>query len=94
MKTGALITCALMCGGILAKCDLSLLETLGHAMGMAYQLVDDLLDGDGAVTTFGRHGVEDKIDHLDRQIDTLLTSYEGDVKPLREIATRMIHRTA
>lgn len=46
-KTGALIKASCILGGIAAEAsirELMLLETYGHAVGLAFQLADDLLD--------------------------------------------------
>jgi geranylgeranyl diphosphate synthase type II len=46
-KTGALITCAARMGGIVAGADqsqMSALRAYGQGLGMAFQIVDDLLD--------------------------------------------------
>jgi len=52
-KTGALITAALEFGAILADQPLEPLQNLGAHLGLAYQVVDDLLDGDGAAELLG-----------------------------------------
>ncbi len=47
MKTGALINAACRMGAISAGADAAMLvdiDTLGHAIGLAFQIVDDLLD--------------------------------------------------
>src|SRR3954453_956250 len=49
-KTGALLRASLRMGGIVAGADaatLRALETYGHAVGLAFQIVDDLLDVEG-----------------------------------------------
>jgi geranylgeranyl diphosphate synthase, type I len=54
-KTGALISCAFLAGGILAGADaevVGLLTKVGHELGRAFQIRDDILGvwGDGKVT--------------------------------------------
>lgn len=93
MKTGALIQCALVSGGIIAKMDLDPLKAIGHCLGVSYQLVDDLIDGDGAVEQFGRSWVEGEVAKMEDQLHTQLSHYTGNPEPLQEMANRMIHRT-
>lgn len=50
-KTGALIHAAVRLGGLAADADavtLAALDTYGHAVGLAFQLADDVLDADEA----------------------------------------------
>ncbi len=46
-KTAALITCALESGGIIANSpDISPLTQIGEKLGLAFQIIDDVLDAD------------------------------------------------
>jgi len=56
-KTGALLTACLKLGGLVAEADerrLQALENYGQNLGLAFQIVDDLLDLSGDVTTMGK----------------------------------------
>jgi geranylgeranyl diphosphate synthase type II len=56
-KTGALLTAALEFGGIVAGANqpiLHQLRTLGHKIGHAYQIVDDILDATGTQELLGK----------------------------------------
>ena len=56
-KTGALLTACVRMGAILAAADeatLSKLTTYGRAVGLAFQVVDDLLDVEGSVEDLGK----------------------------------------
>ena len=56
-KTGALITAALVMGGVLAGAregDLERLERYGRAVGHAFQIVDDILDVEGDEEEMGK----------------------------------------
>lgn len=47
LKTGALIEAALMCGAVLAGAnddEVTVMETVGHCIGRAFQIQDDILD--------------------------------------------------
>jgi len=57
LKTSQLIEIALMCGGILAGADsdaVSKLEKAGKALGLAFQIEDDILDMTSDVQTLGK----------------------------------------
>lgn len=57
MKTGALIRFAVDAGAILARAassDRQALEAFGGALGMAFQLADDLLDAEGDAARTGK----------------------------------------
>lgn len=56
-KTGALLTAAVLGGGIVAGADetaLTALRIYGDAVGLAFQIVDDLLDVEGDVAQLGK----------------------------------------
>jgi geranylgeranyl diphosphate synthase type II len=56
-KTGALLRASLRMGGITAGADeseLRALDAYGHAVGLAFQIVDDLLDVEGDETKLGK----------------------------------------
>ncbi|OCX65807.1 farnesyl-diphosphate synthase [Thioclava sp. SK-1] len=53
-KTGALITFAATAGAILADEDTAPLETYAHAIGLAFQIADDILDVEGSEEATGK----------------------------------------
>ena len=56
-KTGALLTACVRIGGILAGADPATLDQLGaygRAVGLAFQVVDDILDVEGSVESLGK----------------------------------------
>ena len=57
MKTGALISCAVISGGIVAGADHTLLSAqtaYARHLGLAFQIADDLLDYDGDSALLGK----------------------------------------
>ncbi len=66
MKTGALIRAALGLGGIAAggsKPQLQALEDFGQHIGLAFQVVDDILDVESDSATLGKTGGKDEASH-------------------------------
>lgn len=57
-KTSALIECCLVMGGIVADASVSNIETLrsfGREIGIAFQIIDDILDATSDETTLGKN---------------------------------------
>lgn len=62
LKTGALIRAAVLMGGLAAGADtdqLGALSRYGEAVGLAFQVVDDILDVEGETATLGKTGGKD-----------------------------------
>ncbi len=53
-KTGALITWSAMAGPRMAQADTGPLKTYGDALGLAFQIADDILDVEGDAATVGK----------------------------------------
>ena len=61
-KTGAMICVSLRLGGLVARADSrqhAALASYGHQLGLAFQIVDDLLDLRGDARTLGKHPGKD-----------------------------------
>jgi geranylgeranyl diphosphate synthase type II len=61
-KTGALIRCAVRLGGMSANCtpsQLNALSTFGHYVGLAFQVIDDILDVTQTSETLGKTAGKD-----------------------------------
>ena len=66
MKTGALIRAALALGGIVAGGNtrqLRALDEFGQHIGLAFQVVDDILDVESDSATLGKTGGKDEASH-------------------------------
>jgi len=62
MKTGALLTCAVQLGGIavqLNSTQMAHLDTYSKALGLAFQIVDDVLDATADSQTLGKTAGKD-----------------------------------
>ena len=63
MKTGALISCSVLCGAIVAGADNALLSAqaaYAKNLGLAFQIADDLLDFDGDAALLGKPAGQDQ----------------------------------
>lgn len=79
-KTGALITAAVVLGGLAAGLDdaaeeARTLERFGDQLGLAFQIVDDLLDATGETATLGKTAGADAA--LDKSTYVGLLGVEG-----------------
>ncbi|NBO85304.1 MAG: hypothetical protein EBV38_02525 [Burkholderiaceae bacterium] len=62
MKTGALLLCAVQLGGIAAQlppASMTSLDTYARALGLAFQVVDDILDATADSATLGKTAGKD-----------------------------------
>ncbi len=62
-KTGALITASVVCGGLCANADETVLNALseyGYALGLAFQVQDDILDESGDTERLGKQAGADR----------------------------------
>ncbi len=81
-KTGALITASVVAGGLAGGASstaLSRLRQFGQRLGLAFQLKDDLHDGDGLVKVLSRKAVG-------QRAQTLIDEAQHTIKPFGERA--------
>ena len=60
-KTGALIRWSAISGPLLAKADLSIMEGYSNALGLAFQIQDDILDVEGNASLIGKNTQKDEV---------------------------------
>ncbi len=94
-KTGALLGASVRVGALLGKADsqqFRCLSRFGDRIGLVFQWVDDLLDGDGAVKLYGRKAVSQKAEHLTLMSLSDLTPLGPRAEPLRALAHFILRR--
>ena len=65
MKTGALLTAPLVMGGLAAGADARTLQALGsygRAVGLAFQIADDILDATSSTEDLGKNPSDSELD--------------------------------
>jgi geranylgeranyl diphosphate synthase type II len=97
LKTGALFSASVMCG--LWAADVPLQEhppwrAFAAELGLLFQIVDDLLDGDGYVPQVGEDGARRLADEAAERARARLAEIEGDTDVLLELVDGLAVRTA
>ncbi len=88
-KTAALITASVVAGGLAGggrQRALNALRRFGERLGLAFQLKDDLHDGDGLVRAVGREAVEARARRLIDQATQELNPFGQRADVLRALA--------
>ncbi|NGX39713.1 MAG: Farnesyl diphosphate synthase [Chlamydiae bacterium] len=93
-KTGALITASLLFGGILSGADLPPLQSIGAQLGIAYQFIDDLIDGNGAVDIIGPKQTQEFAHTLYQNAHQEILALKPATPLLEQLAHDLIFRTA
>ncbi|MBI3317543.1 MAG: polyprenyl synthetase family protein [Candidatus Omnitrophica bacterium] len=94
-KTGALISAAVRVGGILGGADPKkalALKRYGEKIGLVFQLVDDLLDGDGAVRLRAKSEVRRRAERLTESAIEAVAPLKEKGEPLRALARFLLER--
>lgn len=99
-KTAALITCALEIGGVIAKTnELQRLQDIGENLGLAFQIIDDLLDAaqeiekPTAVHLLGKDGATAMAEKLFQSALEQIRALPHS-KALEELAHLLVHRAS
>jgi geranylgeranyl pyrophosphate synthase len=97
LKTGALFTAAVGLGLWAARVppdEQTPWRGFGDELGLLFQIVDDILDGDGYVVTHGLEGARRLADEAADRARERLTAVDADTSVLREIVDGLAVRTA
>lgn len=92
-KTGALIEAALEFGAVVSGFELAPLQLIGTHLGLAFQIIDDLLDEDGITSSLGKKEAEKMARELHAKAVDEIRSLPANTKLLEELATDMIYRS-
>jgi geranylgeranyl diphosphate synthase type II len=97
LKTGALFSAAVMCA--LWAADVPIDEhppwrAFAAELGLLFQIVDDLLDGDGYVLEVGEDGARRLADEAAERAQARLTEIDADTSVLESIVDELAVRTA
>ncbi len=97
LKTGALFTAAVGLGLWVARVlpdDQTAWRAFGEELGLLFQIVDDILDGDGYVARHGLEGARRFADEAADRARDRLGDVDADTSVLREIVDSLAVRTA
>jgi geranylgeranyl diphosphate synthase type II len=97
LKTGALFSASVMCA--LWAADVPITEhepwrVFAGELGLLFQIVDDLLDGDGYVLEVGGDGARHLADEAAERAQARLAEIDGDTEVLASIVDELAVRTA
>ncbi|NGX37571.1 MAG: hypothetical protein K1000chlam2_00727, partial [Chlamydiae bacterium] len=67
-------------------------QQIGEHLGLAFQVVDDLLDRDGIVSILGEKKAEQMAENLFEKASTLIQQLPGGAPKLDKIAKDMVFR--
>ncbi|MBI4355593.1 MAG: polyprenyl synthetase family protein [Candidatus Omnitrophica bacterium] len=94
-KTAALMCVSVRAGAIVggaSDAQLRALSRYGEAVGMTFQMVDDLMDGDGYAAVLGRRGTRDRAASHVRRAERALDLVGPRAGTLRALAHRLLDR--
>jgi geranylgeranyl pyrophosphate synthase len=97
LKTGALFTASIMCGLWAAELPVSEhppWRAFAHELGMLFQIVDDILDGDGYVLEVGEDAARVLADAATERAQARLAEIGADISVLAEIVASLGARTS
>ncbi len=93
-KTAALITASVVTGALAAGASAgqrARLTRYGRAIGLAFQLVDDVQDGDGLATVLGPAAVQAQAQRLIAQAVKTLAPFGARAQTLQQLADQLLH---
>lgn len=96
LKTAKLFEASSKLGAISARAgkkDLAAMAGYGAALGMAFQIVDDIIDGEGYAELFGIKKARSDAERLIAKSKNTLSDFAEKADRLREIADYVLERT-
>ncbi len=97
LKTGALFSASVMCGVWAAgvpESDHGPWRGFAAELGMLFQVVDDILDGDGYVVEVGEQRARGIADEAASRAESRLAAIPADTSVLAEMVARLAARTS
>ena len=97
LKTGRLFYASIACGLWVAEVperDQKPWREFAEELGMLFQVVDDILDGDGYVLSHGEEGARKLADEAAERAQARLAAIDADTSVLEEIVAGLATRTA
>ena len=94
-KTASLIAAATKTGAMIAGAspgEIDALQKYGEYIGLAFQIVDDILDRNGYVEIFGISGAHDESRRLIEKAKDILGIFGEEADDLRQIADYILNR--
>jgi geranylgeranyl diphosphate synthase, type II len=97
LKTGALFSASVMCGVWAAgapEAEHAAWRAFAAELGLLFQVVDDILDGDGYVVEVGEARARELADEAAARAEARLAEIPADTSVLAEIVARLAARTS
>jgi geranylgeranyl diphosphate synthase type II len=97
LKTGALFSASVMCGLLAADLEPELhppWRAFAGELGLLFQVVDDILDGDGYVSTVGEAGARELAEEAAARAMARLEELDADTSVLAEIVAGLAARSS
>ena len=94
-KTGALISGAVWLGGLVGGADMDQYKNLGmfaKNLGLAFQVRDDILDGDGFLELISREQAEKTLSELNEEAKFAIHEWKEDSYFLQDLCNAMAER--
>jgi len=94
-KTGQLIRASCLVGAVMARASLKVekaIEDYGRSLGLSFQIVDDIIDGDGFTKIMSRHEAYDEAKDLVEKAKSSIQFLGRKAKRLNEIADFVLNR--
>ncbi len=95
LKTGALLEASMMIGAILGGAgeeEIAKVEKMASAIGLAFQIQDDILDVTSTAEQLGKPVMSDEKNHKTTYVTLMgIDKAKEDVKEISEQAVRMLH---